>query len=373
MRTHSLFFLGLAVLLGVALGCKRDAKPVPEPIEAGSGAFDQLGPIGLRIESVRLGKVRMRGMLGQVGESKDEVFVVHTRFKLLGEGPVKQPALQRDGGLFQIGEGGLKLTSPNGSRFKQVAAGGFDGVKGRRTADAILTTENPEATDVLTFESVVGADGDLTLEIPANYQTKTPEGHFLQPKEPGTFRFRIPKTMWSAPPPTTEAGPNNWATVGPLSVCVEGVRVGKVKIQGFGVGAGVADSKEDVFAISVRTKLGDPAVRVKKPQFQSDLRVGPPGGSSVVLRDVAGGEPFSELTAFGFDRIVNRQQGEVELTSDNLETRDLLIFTPKAGASNELILTLYPNWQEQKPDGAWADTSAEGEFRFRIPKSTWAR
>ena len=43
----------------------------------------------------KLGKVRVRGMMGE-GESKDDVFVVRTRFKLLGDGPVKQPALQRD-------------------------------------------------------------------------------------------------------------------------------------------------------------------------------------------------------------------------------------------------------------------------------------
>ena len=93
-------------------------------------------------------------------------------------------------------------------------------MKGRRSSEAILTAENPEATDVLTFESVAGADGDLTLEIPANYQTKTPEGHFLQPKQPGTFRFRIPQAVWSAPEPTTDAGPGKWATVGPVSVSV---------------------------------------------------------------------------------------------------------------------------------------------------------
>ena len=366
-RTSSL----VLVVLLAAVGCKRgsEAQTAPEPV--GVGEYSRLGPVGLSVESVRLGKVRMRGMMGQDGESKDDVFVVRTRFKLFEGGPVKQPALQRDGGLIQFGEGGLKLTGANGNRFKAVAGGGFDGVKGRRSDHAILTAENPEATDVLTFESVAGADGDLTLEVPANYQTKTPEGHFTQPKEPGVFRFRIPKAVWSAPPPTTEIGRDHWATVGPVSVCVESVRVGKVKIQGFGVGAGLADSKEDAFAVSVRTRLADPAARVKKPPFISDARVAF-GGSPVVLR-AAAGDPFPALTAFGFDRIANRQSGDVELTAAQPETADLLTFDRKAADAPELILTLRPDWQERQPDGTWADTAADGEFRFRLPRSAWAK
>jgi hypothetical protein len=364
-------FLLLALF---AIGCTRgsNAPPAPEPVEVGSGEYARLGPIGLRVESVQLGKVRMRGMMGQDGESKEDVFVVRTRFKLFGDGPVKQPALQRDTGMISMGGGGLKLTGANGTQFKPLAAAGFAGVRGRRSENAVLTAENPEATDVLTFESVAGADGDLTLEVPGNYQTQTPEGNFLQPKEPGTFRFRIPKAVWSAPPPATDIGPNNWSTVGPVSVCVESVRVGKVKIQGFGVGAGLADSKEDAFVASVRVKLADPAVRVKKPPFVSDVRFGGLGGAPVALR-AATGNSFPLVIAFGLDRIVNRQQGDVELTPENPETRDLLTFDRKAGAAEELTLTIYPRWQEQKPDGTWAETTADGEFRFRIPKNTWAK
>jgi len=261
-RLSSLLLLALVT----ALGCKRGANPrrCRSLWKSAPMSFYRAGPVGLRVESVRLGKIRMRGMMGQDGESKDDVFVVHTRFKLFDDGPVKQPALQRDGGLITFGEGGLKLLGANGNRFKQVSAGGFDGVKGRRSDEAILTAEKPEATDVLTFESVAGADGDLALEIPANYQTKTGEGHYMQPKEPGVYRFRIPKAVWSAAPPSTEAGPGNWATVGPVSVCIESVRVGKVKIQAFGAGSGLTESKDDAFALSVITKLADPAVKVKK-------------------------------------------------------------------------------------------------------------
>ena len=70
---------------------------------------------------------------------------------------------------------------------------------------------------------------------------------------------------------------------------------------------------------------------------------------------------------------MNRQSGEVELTPENPETTDLLTFSAKAGEANELILTLYPKWQERKADGTWADTTAESEFRFRIPKSMWSK
>lgn len=181
-------------LLAALAGCNRD-KPVAAPTDAGLGNYCRLGPIGLAVESVRNGKVAMKGMLGQGGESKDEVFAVRTRFKLLDTAvPVKQFGLQRDGGMF--GGAGLKLKDENGREFKPLGGFGFDTVTGRRTDHAILTAENPEATDVLTFESAGPAYGDLILEVPANYQVQQPDGKFLQPKEPGTFRFRIPRAMW---------------------------------------------------------------------------------------------------------------------------------------------------------------------------------
>ena len=58
--------------------------------------------------------------------------------------------------------------------------------------------------DVLTFESVATATGDLTPEVPANYQVQQPGGTFLQPKYPGTFRFRIPRALYANPPPATD-------------------------------------------------------------------------------------------------------------------------------------------------------------------------
>lgn len=372
MRTTSRTAIHLVLAVFIATGCTPTAKP-PELAEAGPGGYSQVGPVGLAVESVRNGKVRMRGMMGRDGESKDDVFAVRTRFKLLDAGAaVKQPALQRDGGMFTMGDGGLKLTDENGTRFKQIAAGGFDGVKARRSDAALLTTASGEATDLLTFESVAGAAGDLTLEVPANYQTQQPDGTFRQPKEPGTFRLRIPKAMWDAPPPTTDAGPGRWATVGPVSVSVESVRVGRVKMQPFGIGRGAAESKDDVLAVGVRVKLADPAVQVKKPPFVPG-GIAAFSGPAVTLRAARGGEQYAVLTAFGFDQIVGRQTSDVELTATKPEFTDLLTFDAKAAAADELILTLWPRWEERTPGGAWRDGPADGDFRFRIPKGMWAK
>ncbi len=137
MRTYLFRSLLLLTLLA-AVGCNRKPK-APEPTEAGPGSYCQLGPVGLSVESVRNGKVRMRGMMGGDGESKEDVFTVKTRFKLLDTGvPVKQFALQRDGAMMTFGDGGLKLTDEKGVQFKQVAAGGFDGV--RRAAPTLRSS-----------------------------------------------------------------------------------------------------------------------------------------------------------------------------------------------------------------------------------------
>ncbi len=216
-----------------------------------------------------------------------------------------------------------------------------------------------------------GATGDLILEVPANYQVQQPDGMFMQPKEPGTYRFRIPKAMWDAPPQTIDAGLGNWATVGPVSVSVESVRVGKVKVDVF-PNRGVGESKDDVFAVNVRVKLADANAKVKKPPFVP-AKVATFSGLAVTLRRTRGGEAHPVLVAFGFDQIVGRQTNDVELTAAKPELTDLLTFDAKAAEADELILTLWPRWEERKPDGKWADVVPEGDFRFRIPKSMWAK
>lgn len=356
------------LLLATLAGCNR-TKPEQAPTDAGPGNYARLGPIGLSVESVRHGKVRMRGMMGQDGESKEDVLLVRTRFKLLDtSAAVKQFGLQRDGSM--MGGGGLKVKDETGREFKAAGGFGFDAITGRRTDATILTADNPEATDVLTFESVAGAQGDLVLEVPANYQTKQPDGTFLMPKDPGTFRFRIPRAMWAEPPPATAAGPGNWATVGPVSVAVESVRVGKVKMEGVGFNRS-GESKDDVLAVSVRVRLADAAARVKKPPFTPD---GPIAfsGPAVTLKNAAG-EAFPAVGGFGLDRILGRQDGDVELSAAKPEATDLLTFDAKAAGADELILTLWPKWDEKKPDGTWADPRHDGEFRFRIPKSMWGK
>lgn len=362
----------LLLVLAGAAGCKRGpAEQPPGTADTGPGSYARLGPVGLAVESVRHGKIRIRGMMGQDGESKEDVFTIKTRFKLFDTGtPVKQPAIQRDGGLLSFGESKLKLTDGQGRQAKPVTAGGFDGVRARRSDAVVLTAENSEATDLLTFESIAGAAGDLTLEVPANYQVMQPDGSFSQPKEPGTFKIRIPKEVWDAPPPTTDAGPGRWATVGPVSVSVESVKLGRVKVRTL---TGAGESGEDVLAVAVRTKLADPAARVKKPAFiPSGIGASYLGGG-VALRSARSGETYKTLTAFGLNEIVGRQSKDVELSAQQPEVTDLLTFEARAAEVDELILTMWPKWEERKPDGTWASTTAEGEFRFRIPKTTWAK
>ena len=43
------------------------------------------------------------------------------------------------------------------------------------------------------------------------------------------------------------------------------------------------------------------------------------------------------------------------------------------GTAGELILTLWPKWDERQADGAWKDLRHDGEFRFRIPKAMWQK
>lgn len=369
MRT--LLFPVLLVALLASVGCNRGQPDQPGSAEAGSGNYARLGPIGLSVESVRHGKVRIRGMMGQDGESKEDIFTIKTRFKLFDTAvPVKQPAIQRDGGLISIGESKLKLYDAQGRQAKPVVAGGFDGVRARRSDTAVLTADHSETTDLLTFESISGATGDLTLEVPANYQVMQSDGNFLQPKEPGTFKIRIPQAMWNAPPPTTDAGPGHWATVGPVGVSVESAKLGKVKVRTF---QGTGDSAEDVLALAVRVKLADTAALVKKPPFIPSGIGASFSGAAVTLRSARSGETYKAVTASGLHEFIGRQSKDIELSAKQPELTDLLTFEARAAEVDELILTLWPKWQERKPDGTWADTAAEGDFRFRIPKSLWAK
>jgi hypothetical protein len=358
--------------LFVALaGCQREQKneAVSIPVtDAGPGNYCKLGPIGLSVESGRLGKIRMRGMLGQDGESKDAVFSVKLRFKQFDMAHVvKQPALQRDG--MMMGGAGLRLKDENGREFRPVSGFGFDTITGRRSNDVILVHDaSAEATDVLTFESTAEAAGDLILEVPANYQLQQPNDAFLQPKQPGTFRFRIPRSLWDVSPPSTEAKPGNWATVGVVSMSVESARVGKVKMRGL---TGEGQSQDEVLAVTVRVKLADPKARVRKPPFITDgfgYFIAP----SVTLK-TKNDEAFPIATGAGFDKFADRLADEVELSADKPELTDLLTFDAKAAKADELFLTLWPKWQEKKPDGSWVDGPLDGEFRFRIPKSMWAK
>jgi hypothetical protein len=371
MRTLFISILFLALLQAACNNRGGDSSSTqPAPTVAGAGNYCRLGPVGFAVESTRLGKVRMRNMMGQDGESDQEVFTIKSRMKLFDTAtPVKQPVLQRDGMLI-MGAVGLSLKDDNGREFKPAGGFGMNSAMARRTEDAILTADKPEVTDIITFESTIGAVGNLTLEVKGNWQEQQPDGKFLQPKSPGSFRIRIPRTAWDTPPSSTEAGPGNWATVGAVGVAVETVRLGKVKMRGFGLNP-EGESADPVLAIRVRVKLFDPTARVKKPPFVND------GFSSFISPAItlkaSHGEVFPVATGAGFDRIIGRQDQDVELSADKPEMIDLLTFSAKAAEVDELYLTLWPKWQQQRPDQSWADGPLDGEFRFRIPKSMWTK
>jgi len=108
---------------------------------------------------------------------------------------------------------------------------------------------------------------------------------------------------------------------------------------------------------------------VKKPPFIAD------GGFSrisVTLKSKAG-ESYPVLTSFGFDRLIGRQERDQELNPSQPEVTDLLTFDAKAATADEVFLTLWPVWEEPKADKGWADAKYDEEFRFRIPKSMWAK
>lgn len=369
LASLNLLFIGLAAAAGCGKGLNPLTSPSAADVEAGAGNYSRSGPMGLSVETTRLGKIRMRGMMGQDGESDREVFTIRTRLKLLdAETPVKQPPLQRDGMMF--GGAGLELKDDAGKVYRPVGAFGFGGATARRKDDVVLSAESPETTDLLTFESTREATGDLTLIVSGSWQAKQEDGKFLQPGRPGSFRIRIPRAMWESPLPSTPAGPGNWSTVGPVSVAAERAWVGKIPMRGIGLNP-EGESQDPAFAVSLRVKLADGKARVKKPPFVSD---GLPAvtGASVLLKTPKG-DGFPVLAGFGLDRIVGRQQQEVELSPEKPETTDLLTFSADAAKAEELDLTLWASWKELQPDGSWADAPADGEFRFRIPKSMWVK
>jgi hypothetical protein len=357
------------LVFGTACRWAREkAAVVAGPTEAGVGNWVRLGPVGLSIESVRLGKVRMGGMMGQAGESKDDVFQVRTRLKLFDPAAtVKQDPLQKDGMMF-FGSG-LKLTDAAGTPYKEVGGFGFDSVKGRRSKPVELTAANPEATDLLTFEAKAGDADELVLTIPGTWQEKQADGRFLQPQKPGSFTFRLPKAVWAAPPRTIDAGPGNWYRIGPVGAEVTAVRFGKVKMAAGGPFGGPAESAEDVVSVAVRFRVFEPAGAVKKAPFVPDGGL-PFSSAAVVLADPTG-KRFPAAAGRMFDRITGRQSGDVELTAANPEVADLLTFDGKAAAAGELILSLWPNWRERAADGSWVEPDTDDEFRFRIPRSMW--
>jgi len=363
----------LSVVFGLlAVGCRKNAggdgtADAPPAVTPGAENWVKLGPVGMSVESVRVGKVRMGGMMGRAAESKDDVFQVRTRFRLFDPAAVvKQGTFQSDG-MVMFGHG-LALKGADGTAYKEVGGGGFDSIKGRRTKAVELTAAAPEATDLLTFEGTAGLAEELVLTVPGTWQEKQPDGTFLRPPTPGAFTFRIPKAAWSAPPRAVEAGPGNWYRIGPVGAEVRAARVGKVPLESrFGKG----HSTDDVLAVTVAFRVFDPKAAVKKSPFMPDGGFG--FNNPAVVLAGKNGERFPAVLGGTFDRVAGRQAHDAELWGKTPEVTDLLTFDAKAATADELFLTLWPNWSEKAADGKWADPDTDDEFRFRLPRALWAK
>jgi hypothetical protein len=334
-----------------------------EWIDIAPGRWQRVGSCSVCVEVVRLGKVLGRH-LGQPGESKEEVLMVHTLFRNDEATPVKRSPWQRDseiimgGGLVLKDEPGEKAT-----RYKPVVFGMFGEVQGRQKGEAILKAGDGPVADMITFEGKAATASTLYLELPTNWFTQTSNGWVASPS--GKFRFRIPRaSIETKRQDWTEAGPGRWRQLGSCSVCVESVRLGKVKGSQLGR---PGESKEDVLMVHTLFRNDDKTVPVKRSAWQQEAAFGF-GGNPLVLRDDKGTD-FKPLVFGLFGEVQGRQRGEVILKGGDAPVADMITFEGKAAAADALYLELPADWRVQQGK-EWVSAPL-GRFYFRIPRGLW--
>src|SRR5437867_3022095 len=105
-----------SVLIAVS-GCGVRGKS-----EAGVGEWLRLGECEVQVESVKVGKVKGKGMMGP-GESTTDVFQVRTQFRNVdSSAEVKHGPWQSDSSMMMIG---VSLTDDKGTRYQTVHFGMF--------------------------------------------------------------------------------------------------------------------------------------------------------------------------------------------------------------------------------------------------------
>jgi hypothetical protein len=163
--------------------------------DAGPEQWQRVGPCSVTVESVRVGKVKVKGMLGGEGESREDLLIIKTLFRNHDDQlKVKYIPWQSDRMPVAIG---LSLTDDKGQTYKPVVAfGSFATVQGRPGDDVVVTPADAPVSDLLTFEAKAAEANVLLLEMPAKWMEQEPAGWRI--KSDGTFRFRIPRQMWQA-------------------------------------------------------------------------------------------------------------------------------------------------------------------------------
>jgi hypothetical protein len=328
--------------------------------------FQRVGAGGLSVKAVWHGKVKGRAMMGE-GRSQEKVFVVRTQFRNFDENTtLKYTPWQREGMMF--GGGDVVLKDAKDTRYKLVQFGMFSQIEGRKKDDVEVKASDPPVNDVLTFEGKAAEAAELFLELPAKWFVPS-DGKAWRIVDAGKFRYRIPRSAWEgkSDPDVTyaEVVPGQWERVGPVGMTIDEVRLGKVKTEGF---PGKGESKDAIFQVRTRFKVFDDKLTLRYVPWQGDAPFG--FGNEIILEDEK--ETHYSLLAFGlFASPEGRQKKEVELKASDAPVADLITFEAKADDAGVLFLELPARWKERGAKD-W-ETVTKGKFRYRIPRSVWAK
>ncbi len=142
-----------------------------------------VGPVGVRVVAVEVGKPRIVRADGRPGTPRDDYLIIH--LELTNNDPTKRIAYSGWGGRVPRAQRGILVDNHNNSyELKTFPQGPIEGQQTRTS----LYPGEPMA-DLLVFERPVPAAEFLRLELPAAAFGET-----------GAIRFTIPKQRIGAPP-----------------------------------------------------------------------------------------------------------------------------------------------------------------------------
>jgi hypothetical protein len=158
---------------------EENATPVEKPRmpAAGVGEAAVLNSVAVKIESVEIGIVKIKGF--RASESKDQNLIVRVKTTNRSKERKVDYRCWQDGFLSKC-----TLRDDKGNRYKSVHFGIGDAIDGQvRGGESIYPRKSIE--DVLIFEPPVTAATKLTLELEASCVGGD-----------GTYRFEIPAASW---------------------------------------------------------------------------------------------------------------------------------------------------------------------------------